>query len=281
MADVGERGNAGKGITGAIERAKKHPVVIMVGTFGAVLAFVLAMTDQFARIGNMYSQWRNPNATEYAALESLDLDSRPEFFEDTFGRAKKSLDVCREIACTQPAPDSLRMYIHESEGITVRAIFEGNTLEMYAVTLMNETLSPPITWLGYDLGELGKVTFAEAVGVVESVEPTDAAVFVGPQSSAYAEVVATGAPGRYRGLLLAWAPDGYGAGDLTFDVDAAHELTEMEIQERPYDPAVLTRFRSATTPNTYGEFRDDGGYVGQLVHDARELITLLYVGTEL
>jgi hypothetical protein len=104
-------------------------------------------------------------------------------------------------------------------------------------------------------------------------------VFLGPQSVAYTEVVSVGAPGRYRGLL-AWAPDGYGGAELSFHLDSGGELALTPV-DMPYDPALLAWFRSGATPNTYGEFRDDEGYVGTLVQEADDLMALLYLGTEL
>src|SRR4029453_9017880 len=112
----------------------------------------------------------------------------------------------------------------------------------YTVTLMDQSLTPPINWLDHELGELGRVTFAEALDVVGTVQPTDVAVFMGPKSSAYTEVVAAGGPGRDRGLLPPWAPDGYGAGDLTFDVGAADQLAEASNREAPGESAALARF---------------------------------------
>ena len=96
----------------------------------------------------------------------------------------------------------LRMFVHETEEMTVRAVFDGDSLEMYAVTLMNDTLSPSVNWLGQQ--------------------------------------------------------------DFRLDWDSASELARTDTEEGPYDPVMVERFRSASNPNTYGEFRDDGGY-GQVV----------------
>jgi hypothetical protein len=41
------------------------------------------------------------------------------------------------------------------------------------------------------------------------------------------------------------------------------------------DKAVLENFRSGTTPNPYGEFRDNGEYVGRLLQEADTVISLL------
>jgi hypothetical protein len=83
---------------------------------------------------------------------------------------------------------------------------------------------------------------------------------------------AVGASGNYRGLVLAVASDGFSGPDMAFDSDSGSKLS---------DKAVLENFRSGTTPNTYGEFRDDGEYVGRLLQQADAVISLLFVGTEL
>ena len=282
MADPEDESAASTRLARAVAWIKHHPLVSVAVTTVAVISFVFEATDQFTRVADVISDRRNPHAAEYSALKSLDLDTRLEFFEANFGTAKSEFDLCREVPrCPEPVPQSLRLYIHETEDLAIRAVFDGPSLEMYAVTLMSPTLSPTMEWLGYDLGELGTVTFDDAIDEAGSIEPTDTEIFIGPQSTAYAEVVSVGAPGKYRGLLLAIAPDGYFGSPLTFDSDSAGQLNETQVSGRPPDPAVLTSFRSASTPNTYGEFRDDGGYVSTLVREAGDVIPLLFVGTEL
>jgi hypothetical protein len=41
----------------------------------------------------------------------------------------------------------------------------------------------------------------------------------------------------------------------------------------------VDRFRSGSAPDTFGEFRDDG-YVGNLMHESENAISLLHLGTE-
>lgn len=281
MADPQEDYTPGPGLRRTIDHIKGHPVIYAIGAAIAGLIFVFNATDALTRAKDVVTGLRNPHAAEYAALETLDLDTRLEFFEDNFGTAKSVFDLCQDGTCPQPAPESLRMYIHETDDLAIRAVFDGDRLELYLVTLMSPELSPVMEWQGYDLGRLGNVTLAEALAAANSIEPTDSAIFMGPQSTAYADVVSVGAPGRYRGLLLAWAPDGYGGPEMAFDLDSGRMLVEAEINGVAPDPAALATFRSATTPNTYGEFRDDGGYVGSLVQEANDLIPLLFVGTEL
>jgi hypothetical protein len=258
-----------------------HPAGIERGTATSTsttrgtTSFAIKAEDVFTWGRDKLYAISNPHAAEYAALETLDLDTRLEFFEDNFGTAKSVFDLCSEaLVCPEDGGDELRMYIHETDDLAIRAVFDDEQLEMYAVTLMSDTLSPAMNWLDWDLGDLGQVTFDEALDTVETIqEPTDYEIFLGPQATAYAEVVAAGAPANYRGLLLGWAPDGYAAEGMAFDLDSAHAGLD--------DLGVLAEFRSGTKPNTFGEFRDDGGAVGNLLHEAGELIPLLFVGTEL
>lgn len=281
MGEPEAKPTPGSSLKATIDHIKGHPVIYTIGAAIAALIFVFDATDAFTRAKDVITDLQNPHAAEYAALETLDLDTRLEFFEDNFGTARSVFDLCQDGTCPEPAPDSLRMYIHETDDLAIRAVFDGDQLEMYLVTLMSPTLSPPVEWLGYDLGRLGEVTFTEALTAADSVELTDTAIFMGPQATAYADVVSVGAPGSYRGLILAWAPDGYGGPEMAFDLNSGRSLAGAEINGDVPDPTVLSTFRSGTTPNTYGEFRDDGGYVGNLIREANDLIPLLFVGTEL
>jgi hypothetical protein len=266
-----------------VERFKNHPVPYSIGIVLAAGAAVSTAINLFSDTRDVVSNIQHPHAAEYGALATLDLDSRLEFFEENFGTAKSVFDLCADtgVRCPQPAPSTLRVYVHETDDLVIRAVFDGERLAAYAVTLMSPELSPPMQWLDYDLGDLGEVTFDQALDAVETpVEPTDVAIFMGPQSSAYAEVVAVGGAGRYRGLLLGWAPDGWGGRDLAFDIDSARDLDASLLRDEPPDPVVVDRFRSGSNPNTFGEFRDDG-YVGNVMHESKNAISLLYLGTEL
>jgi hypothetical protein len=262
-------------------RVRRHPVVAVVGL---VLAPVIFLSSATGAVSWLYGSVRDvvdPHREEIAALDALDLDTRPAFFEQTFGVARESVELCAQGECPGDPPADLRMFIHRTDDLTVRAVFEGEQLAMYLVTLASGDVSPPVRWLGYELGDLGRVTFADALAPASGVRPTDQDLFLGPQSTAYAEVVAAGAPASYRGLVLAWAPDGYGGDPLRFD-GASASVADREIRAgAETGGAALETFRSSSTPNTWGEFRDDGGYLATLVHDAEQVRVLLYAGTEL
>jgi hypothetical protein len=165
--------------------------------------------------------------------------------------------------------------MYESDLVAVRALYVESSLDWYAVTLLNDELEPPMTWLGHELGAQGRVTYSEALKVPD-VEPTDVDMFLGPQSSAYVEIVAAGAPADYRGLLLASAPTGW-SGEGSFDRESAEAI--VQLNEAPYDSQVAEPFRSNSRPNTFGEFLDDGGIVSQLARAAEFNRVLLFTFT--
>ena len=257
-------------------------VVVVLALIGIGTMFWKAV-DVYTRTLDALHELTNPNEQQYAALRTLDLDTRVEFVEDKFGTSKRVFDLCHEPAsCPGTPPSDLRMYMYETGNVAIRAIFQGDRMVAYAVTITSDELSPPVNWLGYHLGDLGSVTFKQALAAVPTVsEPTDTSVFMGAKAAAYAEVVASGGAGRYRGLLLAVSPTGYGGKGMTFDNDAANKISSRQLRGARPDAADLKRFRSRSTPDTYGEFRDDGNYVGNQMHDAEWVIPLLFTGTEL
>ena len=260
----------------AIDGAKRHPVVLIATTVVAVLVFFGTVSDVFGQVTGAVTGAVNPHQQDYEHLEQIELGVTQQYLAERLGTARRSIDLCKEIPCPPEATGrTLTMNLYQSEFVAVRALFEDSGLEWFAITLLSDDLNPPMKWLGHDLGALGDVTFAQALEAAEE-EPTDVDMFLGPQSTAYVEVVAAGAPGDYRGLLLASAPDGW-SGD--FERDAADAVERMN--DAPYDPAVAGPFRSASQPNTYGEFLDDGGVVSVLARDPEFDRVLLYVFTSL
>lgn len=258
----------------AIDRAKRHPVVLVATTVVAVLVFFGTVGDVFGRISGAVTGVVDPHQQEYEHLAQIELGVTPQYLEERLGTARRSVDLCKEIPCPPEAEGQpLTMNLYQSESVAVRAIFVDSSLEWFAITLLTDDLSPPVNWLGHDLGALGEVTFAQALDVAK-VEPTDVDMFLGPQSSAYVEVVAAGAPADYRGLVLACAPDGL---PDDFERDAAEAVEQLN--DAPYDPGVAEPFRAASQPDTYGEFVDGGGVLAELARDPEFDRVLLYVFT--
>jgi hypothetical protein len=259
----------------AIDRAKRHPVVLVATTVVAVLVFFGTVSDVFGRISGAVTGVVNPHQQDYERLARIDLGVTPEYLEGVLGSARRSVELCRELSCPPEAESlGLTMRLYQSDFVAVRALFAGSSLEWYTVTLRSDDLNPPMKWLDHNLGALGDVTYAQALEVPE-VEPTDVDMFLGARSAAYVEVFAGGAPSHYRGLILAHAPDGWATG--AFDREAAWAVQQQG--DAPYDPAVASRFRSASQPNTFGQFVDDGGVLAGLAGDAEFDRDLLYTFT--
>lgn len=268
-----------------VARAKRHPVIVVIGVLVAVIT-VLAKLSQGIALGgdalDALDNWRHPYAREYAKLAAIDLGMSRPTIDEKLGTSTRLVDVCAEAAplCVHAPAGDLELAYYESEQRTVRALFDEGTLRMYAVTLTSTSdFALPMRWLGHELGNLGEADYQQALAPT-AVAPTDAAVFMGPQSSAYVEIVAAGAPADYRGLLLANLPSG--RGDLAFDAQAGRALVRDDIAGGAFDRSVHEQFRSGSVPNTFGEFRDDGGWISALVANGRadQLIPLLYLGTE-
>lgn len=259
----------------AIDRAKRHPVVLVVTTVVAVLVFFGTVSDVFGRISGAVTGVVNPHQHDYERLARIDLGVTPEYLDGVLGSARRSVDLCRELSCPPEAESlGLTMNLYQSDFVAVRALFAGSSLEWYTVTLRSDDLSPSLKWLDHNLGALGDVTYAQALDVPK-VEPTDVDVFLGPRSTAYVEVFAGGAPSHYRGVILANAPDGWAKG--AFDREAAEAVEQRD--DAPYDSAVASRFRSRSQPNTFGQFVDDGGVLANLAGDAEFDRELLYTFT--
>ena len=165
-----------------INRLKEHPLVAFAIAVVGIGAFMIQAEDVITWGREKVDVIVNPNSAEYEALTTLDLDTRLEYFESNFGTAKAVYDLCREsIACTEEQENNPpRMYVHETDDVVIRAVFQDEQLEMYAITLMSDTLSPDVDWLDWPLGQLGEISFAEALDGVETVEgPTDVEIFMG------------------------------------------------------------------------------------------------------
>lgn len=270
------------------ERMKRRPFVVAFIAVAAVVAFAGTVVGLTVDLGTFFSPPESVPATSTAkpvdtraleseALASIELDVTAEYFEQRFGVPKTSIDPCGNRTCQDVEPGALSLNTYESERATVRAIFDTNRLAFNAVVANAEDLPYDMTWLGHELGRLGRVSFADALGEAGITEPTDAEIFLGPRSVAYAEVFWAGAPAEYRGLYLANAPYGSAGENARFDLDAAWALQESQEGNGVLDPLALADFRRLSRPDTFGEFRDDGP-VAALVKEG--LVSILYLGVE-
>ncbi|MEU2200096.1 ETEC_3214 domain-containing protein [Isoptericola sp. NPDC019482] len=280
-----------RGLGRLIDRAKAHPAITLASTVAVTLITFQGAGEAVEWIAGKIDDIRNPYSELLADLASLSLDQTPRYFESNFGVAEFESEVCIAepgagvpvlASCTGSPPpgEPLTLFIHRTDEVEVRALFDGEALGMYAVTTVSADFRPQIIVLDDERGELGPSTYRAATDWApgpDPIGPTDVDVFLGPQSSAYAEVFSLGAPGAYRGFLLASAPAGLGS--LDFNLEAAHK---MDVDGKDDDdPRLLTSFRANSQPNTYGEFRDDGSPISEVLANAGNVRMLLYEGTEL
>jgi hypothetical protein len=278
-----EKDTSNSRVVRTIESLKKHPLVTVLGTLVAVVAGCATIMDMSERMAPVVENVIAPTRAQEEAISSLALEQTVDFVNGKLGQPQQSEDLCRVVPiCSSTRTGEPTLNVYRDEHYTVRAVFEANSLEFFSVTLESEIFRPHIKWNGYDLGVLGQVKYAEAYQpVTVNVEPTAVMIFLGPQSSAYTEVVAPGAPGDYQGLILASAPDGNG--EVAWDMEGAVALNEAQLASagKPASLDQAHEFRAGSAPNTFGMFHDDGDHIGNLLHDPQNALTLLYAGTNL
>ncbi|KGM02828.1 ETEC_3214 domain-containing protein [Cellulomonas cellasea] len=263
-----------------LQRLQERPVLAVLLFAAAVVGAVSAVWEALGWARDRVEDVAQPYREEYAALDQLDLDVRLEYFEDTFGVARAVVDPCTStsVPCPEPRPESMQLFVHETDETVVRALFADNSLAAYLVTTTTEGFEPAIRWIDLELGPLGAVSTAEILDSVGVDVVAGASVRSGMVWHSYAEVVPGGAPASYRGLVLAWVGEGL---QSQFDLDAFQRLEAA--QEAAADgaafSAALDDMRTATAPNTYGEFRDDGPLATWL-HDPEVIHDLLFAGSE-
>ena len=222
----------------------------------------------------------DPFQAQKEAVDSLALEQSVESVNSKLGVPKESHPLCSKISsCSQDTSREPLLNIYRDEHYTVRAVFDANGLNFFAVTMASDQFKPHIRWL-YDLGALGEFTYEEA-SAADGIQPTAVMIHMGPRSSAYAEIVSVGAPGHYQGLMLGWAPDGFG--NLPWDIEGAGALNTKQISSSDQQAllAAAGPFRAGSVPNTVGLFLDDGGTMSELLHDPQNAISILYAGTHL
>lgn len=259
---------------GAARADGKHRPTFFVILGAAIVVALILLWGIGASVGEGVSNLFNPHKEQYKALRDVELGVRLEYFEESFGTAKKIFDPCVDGAsCPDTGDGVLRLNIYETNQATVRALFEDDNLQAYLVTAKEEGFHPSVQWLGWDLGDLGQTTVDDMLSVVDSpMEATDTFIAEGQLWVSYVDVFAAGAPRKCQGLILASATGG-GAG--VFDRESADEF-DYQGDVMPED--ALARFREGTKPDTYGIFRDDG-VMGQWLHEAEVISQLLLLGT--
>lgn len=222
----------------------------------------------------------DPFQAEQKAIDSLALEQSVEFVNSKLGVPRESHPLCSKISsCSQDTSGEPLLNIYRDEHYTVRAVFDANSLNFFAVTAESDQFKPRVRWLS-DLGILGEFTYMDASAAVR-IQPTAVTIFLGPRSSSYAETFSVGAAGHYQGLMLGFAPDGLG--NLPWDSKGAEALSAKQIPptDRQALVAAAGPFRAGSVPNTIGLFLDDGGTMSKLLQDPGKAIAILYTGTNM
>lgn len=277
LQDATHNGRVLERLAGGVQRARKRPIVVLVATLVTVVAAVGTVGGgaswAYGRLHDLF----NPHAQDYQNLAALEPGLSRAFVEDRFGKPRKTTLLCATGICPpqiQQVNPTVSRY--GSNAVALQAVYVRGTLEWYAVTLLSGDVEPPMTWLDHDLGKLGRTTYREAFAVPQ-IQPTDTDMFLGPQSTAYVELFAGGAPAHYEGLFLGSAPSGLG--DVEFDRSAAEDMERLndrsDSNDHAFDAMASDRFRSHSEPNTYGRFVDSGP-MAKLFEDAQFTRTLLY-----
>lgn len=170
-------------IVHSIERHKKRSWWILVA---ALVGLIVTVSDVGQIASGAWSTLTNARS-ERDAPASLALGDAVESVNDRLGEPRQSLDLCSEIGCKPTELHKPMLNVYRHEDYTVRAVFDGNKLEFYAVTRESENYKPHLK-MPFDWGALGEFTYSAGI------TPEDVDAFH-RRSPSYAEVKPMGPPG--------------------------------------------------------------------------------------
>jgi hypothetical protein len=249
-----------------IQKHKKSSwAVLVVFLLAAIAAF-----NDVRQFGTDAWAMMTHTQRERDAVTSLVLGDAISSVSGRLGEPRQSLDLCSEIGCTPAEPHDPVLNIYRHEDYTVRAVFDGNKLEFYAVTREAESYKPHLK-MPFDWGSLGEFTYTDGI------TPDDVDAFH-RRFPSYAEVKPLGSPGHDVGTVLGYTPDGYSDNQSLY-LDGLSVL-DSALSKQPVERvAAAELFRKGSKPNTQGIFRDDS-YVGNLLHSAQNARQIISAGAE-
>jgi hypothetical protein len=254
-----------------IEKHKKKSWAILI-------VFVVGLITSVSSVGqiasDVWSVFTNAQS-ERDAPTSLALGDAVSSVDSRLGEPRQSFELCDEITCEPTEAHQPLLNVYRHEDYTVRAVFDGNKLEFYAVTRESEKYKPHLK-MPFDWGELGEFTYKQASSITS--EPDDLDAFE-RRFLSYAEVKSLGAP-NFQGIVLGHAPDGY-SDEQSRDSEAQRALDDALLPSKgPREQvAAAELFRATSRPNTQGIFNDDG-FVGSLLRNAEYARQIISVGAE-
>ena len=268
MADEGQDKNGVLDrIVHFIEKHRKKSWAILIGLLVTLIITVGTLGQMASGAWTMFTQAQSEND----APASLALGDAMPSVNDRLGEPRQSMDLCSEIGCKPTESNKPVLNIYRHEDYTVRAVFDGNKLEFYAVTRESEKYKPNLK-LPFDWGELGEFTYTNGI------TPDDVDVFH-RRFPSYAEVKPLGPPGHDLGTVLGFTPDGY-SDDQSLYLEGLSALDSALSKEPKERVAAAEGFRAGSKPNTQGVFHDDGGFVGNLLHSAENARQIIAMGAE-
>src|SRR5690349_3975043 len=96
----------------------------------------------------------DPFQAQKEVIDSLALEQSVELVNSKLGVPQESHPLCSKISsCSQNTSGEPLLNIYRDKHYTVRAVFGGNSLKFFAVTMETDQFKPHIRWL-YDLGQL-------------------------------------------------------------------------------------------------------------------------------
>lgn len=242
-------------------------------SWAVLIVFLLAVIAAFNDVRQLGTDaWAviTHNQREQDAVASLALGDAISSVSSRLGEPRQSMDLCSEIGCKPTESHEPVLNIYRHEDYTVRAVFDGNKLEFYAVTRETERYKPHFK-MPFDWGELGEFTYKDGI------TPDDVDAFH-RRFPSYAEVKPLGPAGHDLGTVLGFTPDGYSDKQSLY-LEGLSALDSALSKEPTERVAAAEPFREGSKPNTQGIFHDDG-YVGNLLHSAQNARQIISVGAE-
>lgn len=253
-----------------IERHRKKSWAILIGLVVTLIISVGTLGQMASGAWTIFTHAQN----EHDAPASLALGDAVSSVNSRLGEPRQSFQLCDEIRCELTESHKPMLNIYRHDDYTVRAIFDGNKLEFYAVTRESEKYKPHLK-MPFDWGELGEFTYKQASGITNT-NPDDVDSFH-RRFLSYAEVKQIGYP-NFQGIVLGYTPDGYGD-ERSLDAEGLSAL-DSALSKGPNERvAAAEHFRSTSKPNTQGIFNAED-YVGNLLQNASNARQIISVGAE-
>lgn len=241
-----------------IEKAKNHPVILIIVSLAAILTFILTILGQAQSIYKWYFN-KFTYASEYDKLEKIRLGVSPLKVNEIFGTPTSTRKLCTSeiVSCPERLKGKFRIDFYKHKAYYLRVISNDEQVVFYSITSRNADFKPEITTIFSDkVKRLSEATFADLLPPSDGPDQFD--MFIGMSGVvAYWEVTELGRPGDYQAYYFGYSSAGYSGYEFSFD--NASELQSImynDTIDTSSKGQILDKFRSNSKPNTYGFFED-------------------------